>query len=55
MKDAGGLAGGGMNLRTSPHVYVRVFEADWLRTQLPNTTTNVQNNLRVGAGVAFRF
>lgn len=49
------LAGGGMNLRATPHIAVRVFEADWLRTQLPNTTTNAQNNLRVDAGVVFRF
>ena len=28
---------------------------DWLRTQLPNATTKVQNNLRLGAGLVFRF
>jgi hypothetical protein len=49
------LAGGGMNLRATPHIGVRVFEADWLRTRLSDTTTNVQNSLRAGAGVAFRF
>ncbi len=49
------LAGGGMNLRATPHVGVRVFEADWLRTKLANTTTNVQNSIRAGAGVIFRF
>jgi|HubBroStandDraft_1064217.scaffolds.fasta_scaffold05532_4 hypothetical protein len=49
------LAGGGMNLRATPHLRVRVFEADWFRTQLPNTTTNVQNNLRIGAGIVFKF
>ena len=25
-------------------------QADWIRTQFPNATTNVQNNLRLGAG-----
>jgi hypothetical protein len=49
------LAGGGMNLRATPHVGVRVFEADYLRTQLLNTTTNAQNSLRAGAGIMFRF
>lgn len=49
------LAGGGMNLRATPHIGVRVFEADWLRTRLADTTTNIQNSLRAGAGVIFRF
>jgi len=49
------LAGGGMNLRATPHVGIRVFEADWLRTDLANTTTNAQNSLRAGAGVTFNF
>jgi len=47
--------GGGMNLRLSPRAALRVFEADWLRTGLPNSTNNAQNNLRLGAGVVFRF
>ena len=47
--------GGGMNLHLSRHLAVRVFEADWLRTQLPNGTTGVQNNLRMGAGLGFKF
>jgi hypothetical protein len=47
--------GGGMNIALSPHVGLRAFEADWLRTALPNSTTNVQNNVSLGAGVFFRF
>jgi hypothetical protein len=47
--------GGGMNLPISRHLTVRAFEADWLRTQLPNATTNVQNNVRLGAGVGYHF
>ena len=47
--------GGGVNLPLQHHLAVRAFEADWLRTQLPNATTNVQNNLRLGAGLVFRF
>jgi hypothetical protein len=50
-----GLAGGGMSFNLSRRIYLRAVEADWLRTQLPNGTTGVQNNLRLGAGVVFRF
>jgi hypothetical protein len=35
------------------HVSLRVIQANWLRTQMPNATTNVQNNLLLGAGVVF--
>lgn len=47
--------GGGVDLGLSRHFGVRIFQADWVRTQLPNGTTNVQNTLRLGAGVLFRF
>jgi hypothetical protein len=55
---ANGLAvqlGGGMNINYKRHLGFRAFEADWLRTQLPNTTTHVQNNVRLGAGIILRF
>lgn len=48
-------AGGGLNLLLTPHLALRAFEADYLRTQLPNATNNAQNNLCLGAGVLFRF
>jgi hypothetical protein len=48
-------AGGGMNVALSRHMALRAFEISWLRTQLPNSDTNVQNNVRFGAGVVFRF
>ncbi len=47
--------GAGTNVARSRHVSWRVFEADWLRTQLPNSTNNVQNNLSLGAGLVLRF
>src|ERR1700733_3130623 len=47
--------GGGMNLPLSSHIGVRAFEADWLHTALPNSTTNVQNNVRLGVGIVFRL
>lgn len=48
-------AGGGMNVALSRRMALRAFEISWLRTQLPNSDTNVQNNVRFGAGVVFRF
>ena len=47
-------AGGGVDLRIRRHVALRVIEADWLRMQLPNSGSNVQNNLLLGAGIVFR-
>jgi hypothetical protein len=44
-----------MNLQLSRHLALRAFQVAWLRTQLPNATTGVENNLRVGAGFDFRF
>ncbi len=47
--------GGGVDMNLRPRVAVRVIEADWLRTNLPNSAANAQNNLRLGAGIVFRF
>jgi peptidoglycan-associated lipoprotein len=47
--------GGGVDLRLSKHFGLRAVQADWVRTQFPNSTTNVQNNLRLGAGIVFRL
>ncbi|MGH9599383.1 MAG: outer membrane protein [Terracidiphilus sp.] len=47
--------GGGVSVALSPRVSLRAFQADWLRTQFPNSTTLVQNNLHLGAGIVFRF
>ena len=47
--------GGGANVHLTRHLSVRALEANWLRTQLPNATENVQNNLRLGTGLIFRF
>lgn len=54
--DANALAtrvGGGIDLRIGQAVRVRALEAAWLRTQFPNSGSNVQNNLVLGAGVVF--
>ncbi|SNT41654.1 hypothetical protein SAMN05421770_11251 [Granulicella rosea] len=47
--------GGGVDLGLSRHLAVRAVQAGWVRTQLPNSTTNVQNDLRIGAGLAVKF
>jgi peptidoglycan-associated lipoprotein len=47
--------GGGVDLGLSRHIAVRVIHADWLRTQFPNSTTNVQNSFRLAAGIVLRF
>lgn len=48
-------AGGGVDLRLTRHLGIRPVQADWIRTQFPNATTNVQNNLRLGAGLVLRL
>jgi hypothetical protein len=47
--------GGGLDLPVKHHLALRAFEADWLRTQLPNADTDVQNNIRLAAGVVIRL
>jgi hypothetical protein len=44
-----------LNLRLSRHVTARIFQADWLHTQLHNSTTNAQNTLNLGAGIVLRL
>jgi hypothetical protein len=56
--DANGLAaqvGGGVDYRISDRFAMRVLDAGWERTQLPNSSDNVQNTLRLGAGIVLRF
>jgi hypothetical protein len=47
--------GGGFDIRLSRRVALRAIQASYLRTQFPNSTTNVQNNLSLGAGLVLRF
>jgi hypothetical protein len=46
--------GGGLDLPVKHRLLLRVFEADWLRTQLPNADTDVQNSIRLAAGLVIR-
>lgn len=49
------LVGGGVDVVLSERLAIRPFEADWLRTALPNATTNVQNNLRLSFGLTLKL
>jgi opacity protein-like surface antigen len=56
--DANGFAaqvGAGVDYKLSDRFAMRVLDAGWARTQLPNSTDNVQNTLRLGAGIVLRF
>jgi peptidoglycan-associated lipoprotein len=48
------VAGGGVDVGVSRHLAVRVVQADYVRTQLPNSLTNVQNSVRLGVGIVIR-
>jgi predicted porin len=56
--DANSMAlqiGGGADYRLNKRFDIRLLDAAWLRTQFPNGTDNVQNNLHLGVGVVVRF
>ncbi len=48
-------AGGGINIFLTPHIGVRVAEADYVRNELPNNGNNTQNDLRLSAGLVFHL
>ena len=47
--------GGGFDVRLNHRFAIRAVRASYLRTQFPNTTTNVQNSLSLSAGLVMRF
>jgi hypothetical protein len=49
------LLGGGVNFSLSHRLALRAVEANWLRSQIPNNTNNVQNSMRLGAGIVLRL
>lgn len=52
-ENAIGMAfGGGLNVRATRHVWLRLIQVDYLRAQFTN---NTQNDTRISAGVVFRF
>ena len=48
-------AGGGLNWYLSKHWGVRLIEADYVRTALPNAAANIQNDMRLSAGITYHF
>jgi hypothetical protein len=47
--------GGGADLAVAHRLAIRLFEAGWLRTQLPNAAGGTQNNLSLGAGIVLHL
>jgi outer membrane immunogenic protein len=48
-------AGGGMQVGVTQRLSVRVIQAEYLYTRLPNLFDSYQNSYRIGAGVVFRL
>jgi hypothetical protein len=46
--------GGGLDLRLGHHLAFRPIQTSWLRTQLPNGSTNTQDTVQLGAGLVLR-
>ena len=47
--------GGGLDVHVSPHVAIRVAQVDYLLTKFKDDEDNRQNNVRVSAGIVFRW
>jgi hypothetical protein len=47
--------GGGLDVSLNHRFAIRAIRASYLRTQFPNSTTNVQNSLSLGAGLVMRL
>lgn len=48
-------AGGGFNFHIYQRFDLRLIQADYVVSHLPNGSTNQQNSVRIGAGVNFHF
>lgn len=49
------VAGGGLDLRVTPAIYLRLFEADYDFTRFQNGVNAHENNLRLVFGVVFHL
>jgi peptidoglycan-associated lipoprotein len=47
--------GGGIDLQLAGHIRIRAVQVDYVRSTLPNNASNVQNDLRLAAGIAFHL
>jgi outer membrane protein OmpA-like peptidoglycan-associated protein len=48
-------AGGGFNLPIAKSIDLRLIEADYILTKLPNASNDFQGDVRLSAGLVFRF
>jgi hypothetical protein len=48
-------AGGGLNMPVTRRLGLRLLDAEYLFTALPNNASNEQNDLRLGAGLTYRL
>jgi hypothetical protein len=48
-------AGGGLDMDWKRHIAIRVIEASYIRTDLPNGGSNIQNDLKLTTGITLRF
>ncbi|MGA3162471.1 MAG: hypothetical protein ABSC77_14785, partial [Terracidiphilus sp.] len=48
-------AGGGLNMRLTRNLGLRLLEADYVMTRLPNNTNNYQGDIRFSNGITFHF
>ena len=48
-------AGGGLDWKASRNVSIRLFQAEYLMTRLPNAVNDYQNDLRLTFGVVLHF
>jgi opacity protein-like surface antigen len=47
--------GAGADYSLNKRISLRILQLDYLRTDLPNNSSNWQNNLRAGAGITLQF
>jgi len=45
----------GFDMKLKKHLDLRPAELSWVRMQLPNSTTNIQNDLRISTGIVLRY
>jgi hypothetical protein len=48
-------AGGGIDVKVSKHFSIRLVQAEYFLTKIPDGLNNRQNNFRFGTGIVFRF
>lgn len=48
-------AGGGVDLKVSRHIAIRLVQAEYFMTKFPDGLNNRQNNFRFSTGIVFRF